>query len=174
MFSFMSKIHLSFFTPWNTVNSKTILTCSLCMHEQCISGTPSYLQVPGTRLGMILWSTGSPSHAGTPVGAYTVVFVFATPCLCLYNWQWQVGVIAILLSWIGLVSFLQKWPVTGVYILMFINTIQSFLKIGFLAVLLVIAFGLAFYMLFFEPDEMVSVLCIPEQSDCSVCSSSWS
>ena len=96
-------------------------------------------------------------------------FVFATPCLCVYNWQWQFGTVTVFLGWIGLVSFLQKWPVTGVYILMFINIIQSFLKIAFLALLLVIAFALAFYMLFFEPDEMVSILCSPEQSDSSVC-----
>ena len=93
-------------------------------------------------------------------------FVFATPCLCVYNWQWQIGAIAVFLSWIGLVSFLQKWPVTGVYILMFINIIQSFLKIAFLALLLVIAFALPFYMLFFETDEMVSILHTPEQLDC--------
>ena len=97
--------------------------------------------------------------------------VFATPCLCVHKWQWQIGVLTVFLSWIGLISFLQKWPVTGVYILMFINIIQSFLKIAFLAFLLVIAFALAFYMLFFEPNEMVSILCTPEQSDCSV---SWS
>ena len=89
-------------------------------------------------------------------------FVFATPCLCLCNWQWQIGVVSVFLSWIGLISFLQKWPVTGVYILMFINIIQSFLKIAFLAFLLVIAFALAFYMLFFEPNEMVSILRTPE------------
>ena len=94
-------------------------------------------------------------------------FVFATPCLCVYSWQWQIGVVSVFLSWIGLISFIQKWPVTGVYILMFINIIQSFLKIAFLALLLVIAFALAFYMLFFEPDEMVRRLCKPEKSDCS-------
>ena len=96
-------------------------------------------------------------------------FVFATPCLCVYNWQWQIGVVSVFLSWIGLISFVQKWPVTGVYVLMFIDIIQSFLKIAFLALLLVIAFALAFYMLFFEPDEMVSILCITEQSDCTFC-----
>ena len=92
--------------------------------------------------------------------------VFATPCLCVYNWQWQIGVVSVFLGWIGLISFLQKWPVTGIYVLMFINIIQSFLKIAFLALLLVIAFALAFYMLFFEPDEMVSIVCIPDQSEC--------
>ena len=87
-------------------------------------------------------------------------FVFATPCLCVYSWQWQIGVVAVFLGWIGLITFLQKWPVTGVYILMFINIIVSFLKIAFLALLLVIAFALGFYMLLYEPDEMVSALCI--------------
>ena len=96
-----------------------------------------------------------------PLYLCSIIFtsVFATPCLCIYNWQWQFGAVAVFLSWIGLISFLQKWHVTGVYILMFINVILSFLKIGFLALLLVIAFALAFYMLFFEPDEMVSILC---------------
>ena len=96
-----------------------------------------------------------------PLYLCSLIFTFGltTPCLCVFNWQWQLGVVAIFLSWIGLISFLQKWHVTGVYILMFINIILSFLKIAFLALLLVIAFALAFYMLFFEPDEMVSILC---------------
>ena len=68
---------------------------------------------------------------------------------------------------------------------MFINIIQSFLKIAFLALLLVIAFALAFYMLFFEPDEMVSISYIVTllvilsymSVDCSynflLCETSW-
>ena len=91
-------------------------------------------------------------------------FVFATPCLCVYSWQWETGALAVFLGWIGLICFLQSWPVTGIYILMFRQIIQSFLKIAFLALLLVIAFALAFYMIFNEADEMVSILCIPEQS----------
>ena len=83
-------------------------------------------------------------------------FVFATPCLCVYSWQWQIGVVAVFLGWVGLITFLQKWHMTGVYVLMFVNILGSFLKVAFLALLLVIAFALAFYMLLFEPDEMVS------------------
>jgi len=41
-------------------------------------------------------------------------------------------------------------------LMMFVNILGSFLKIAFLALLLVIAFALAFYMLLFEPDEIVS------------------
>jgi len=69
------------------------------------------------------------------------------------------------LGWIGLISFLRKWPVTGLYILMFVNIIVSFLKIAFLALLLVIAFALGFYMLLYEPDEMVSTVCIYKLSN---------
>jgi len=85
----------------------------------------------------------------------TFTFVFTTPCLCVYRWQWQIGVAAVFLGWIELIFFLQKWPATGVYLLMFANIVYSFLKIAILALLLVITFGLPFYMLLFEPDEMV-------------------
>ena len=93
-----------------------------------------------------------------PLYLFSIIFtfVFATPCLCVYSWQWQIGVVAVYLGWVGLITFLQKWPVTGVYVLMFVNILGSFMKIAFLALLLVIAFALAFYMLLFEPDEIVS------------------
>ena len=39
---------------------------------------------------------------------------------------------------------------------MFMNILYTFMKIAFLALLLVVAFALAFFMLLFEPDEMVS------------------
>ena len=52
---------------------------------------------------------------------------------------------------------------------MFMNILISFMKIAFLAVLLVIAFALAFYMLLFEPDKMVSgtncVVSVPAPSN---------
>jgi len=92
-----------------------------------------------------------------PLYLFSIIFtfVFATPCLCVHSWQWQIGVVAVFLGWVGLITFLQKWGVTGVYVLMFVNIITTFLKIAFLALLLVVAFALAFYMLLFEPDEMV-------------------
>ena len=94
-----------------------------------------------------------------PLYLFTIffTFVYATPCLCVYSWQWQFGVVAVFLGWVGLVIFLQKWPMTGVYVLMFGKILVTFMKIAFLALLLVIAFALAFYMLLFEPEEMVSI-----------------
>ena len=85
----------------------------------------------------------------------TFVSVFASPCLCVHNWQWQLGVVSVFLAWIVLITYLQKWSLTGMYILMFETIILSFLRIIFLAVLLIIAFSLAFYMLLFDPKETV-------------------
>ena len=84
-------------------------------------------------------------------------FIFNTPCLCVHYWQWQIGVVSVFLAWIVLITFLQKWPLTGVYVLMFLNITGTFLKIVFLAQLLVIAFALAFYMLLSDPNETVSI-----------------
>ena len=35
------------------------------------------------------------------------------------HWQWQIGSIAILLSWLELMLFIQKLPKIGIYVLMF-------------------------------------------------------
>ena len=81
--------------------------------------------------------------------------VFTTPCLHVHHWQWQFGVLAVFLGWIVLITFLQKWPRTGIYVIAFLKIMESFLKVAFLAVLLVIAFALPFYMQFFEPGKTV-------------------
>ena len=81
---------------------------------------------------------------------------FRTPCLHIYHWQWQFGVLAVFLGWLVLITFLQKWPSTGIYVIAFLTTMKSFLKVAFLAVLLVITFALPFYMQFFEPGKTVS------------------
>ena len=41
------------------------------------------------------------------------VSVYNADCLCPTRWQWQIGCIAVFLSWINLVIFGQKIPQTG-------------------------------------------------------------
>jgi len=86
--------------------------------------------------------------------AFTImfIFVFATPCLCPQNWQWQLGILAVFLAWINLVLFVQKFPVVGIYIVMFLKICKTFLWTVVLTTLLIISFGLAFYMAFYEPQ----------------------
>ena len=41
------------------------------------------------------------------------VFVYGTDCLCPMEWQWQIGCIAVFLSWIDLIVIFRKIPLTG-------------------------------------------------------------
>ena len=45
--------------------------------------------------------------------AIIFVSVYNAPCLCPTRWQWQVGVIAMFLTWIDLIIFIQKLPFAG-------------------------------------------------------------
>jgi len=81
---------------------------------------------------------------------------FSQCCVCVENWQWQLGALAIFLAWFDLVLFMKKLPLFGVYVVMFIQIVYTFLRFMFVALLFIIAFGLAFYMLFVQFDEPVS------------------
>ena len=83
------------------------------------------------------------------------VSVFRTPCLCPKGWQWQVGVMAVLLAWIDLIVICSKFPSIGIYVIMFVRIVRTFLKVSILSVLLVVTFGLTFYMTFSEPQFQV-------------------
>ena len=83
------------------------------------------------------------------------VWVFHDDCLCPSAWQWQIGVVAVFLGWIVLIFFISKFPHIGIYVLMFANVFYTFLKVLLLSVLLVLAFGLAFYLAFTQPEILV-------------------
>ena len=85
---------------------------------------------------------------------------FIQCCVCVKNWQWQLGAAAIFLAWFDLVLFMKKLPLFGVYVVMFIKIVYTFLRFMFLALLFIVAFGLAFYMLFVQVDEPVSCVCV--------------
>lgn len=82
------------------------------------------------------------------------VVVFFTDCYCPMRWQWQLGALAVFLGWLDLIIFIRKLPLTGIYVVMFVDIFYTFCRLFFLSLLLVIAFGLAFYMAFYEPILM--------------------
>lgn len=82
-------------------------------------------------------------------------WVFGSPCLCPRGWQWQIGTIAVFLAWIDLMLFFDKFPWIGIYVLMFVKVVSTFIKALFVSSLLVIAFALTLYMLFYEPSIRV-------------------
>ena len=66
------------------------------------------------------------------------------------NWQWQVGAVSVTMSWLNLLSNVRKFPFLGIYVVMFSDVLQTFLRFSIVCTLFVIAFSLGFYALFVE------------------------
>ena len=90
---------------------------------------------------------------------YITSILFATvyfaECQCIALWQWQCGVVAVFLSWLNLMIFVAKFPLTGIYVIMLLQVFYTFLKVVLLSLLLVVAFGISFYMAFHDPSIKV-------------------
>jgi transient receptor potential cation channel subfamily A protein 1 len=74
---------------------------------------------------------------------------------CLLAWQWQIGVGVLWLSWIEFIFLSTQFQLIGVHALMFIRVLKTILKFIPLALLLMIAFGLTFHFLLYQPEFMV-------------------
>ena len=74
------------------------------------------------------------------------VSVFWTPCMCPLKWQWQIGVIAVLLAWINLIGFCANFPSTGIYIIMIGRIFITFVRVVILSMFLLTTFAITFYM----------------------------
>ena len=86
-------------------------------------------------------------------------FFFNKPCACLTFWQWEIGIMATFLAWLNILVLISKFPLVGIYSIMLSRVFLTFLKVALLASLLVIAFGISFFMAFSEPNITVSVEC---------------
>lgn len=69
-------------------------------------------------------------------------------CFCPQAWEWEVGVVSLALSWVVLIVWLQAMHWIGIYVTIMLRIIASFVRVAVFGLLLVVAFGLAFYMLF--------------------------
>ncbi len=88
---------------------------------------------------------------------FSIMFacLFWSRCSCPTGWQWQIGTVAVFLAWIDLMLFFDKFPWIGIYVLMFVKVVSTFVKALFVSILLVIAFALTLYMCFYEPSIQV-------------------
>ena len=84
------------------------------------------------------------------------VIVLSSTSGCLTSMIYNFTMFIVALSWINLVLFLSKLPFTGLYALIFINMVKTFLKLAFFALLLVIGSTLVLVMLFSNPQVPVS------------------
>ena len=83
------------------------------------------------------------------------LFVFFNYCGCPLEWQWQVGIFAVFLGWMNLITYVSKFPNTGIYVLIFYEIVLTFLKLISFSILLVLAFSLIFFMTFNNPEAEV-------------------
>ncbi|XP_068697924.1 transient receptor potential cation channel subfamily A member 1 homolog [Montipora foliosa] len=63
------------------------------------------------------------------------------------NEKQTIGALSIFLAWMSLVSYIQKFPKLGIYVVMFTSILYTFLKFFLIYLLFIIAFGLSFYTL---------------------------
>nr|CAB3267277.1 transient receptor potential cation channel subfamily A member 1 homolog [Phallusia mammillata] len=62
-------------------------------------------------------------------------------------WQWQVGAVAIFLSWMGLIMFIQNVPRFGIFVLMFNDVLRTFMSFFVVFVLFIFGFAFSFHCL---------------------------
>ena len=73
--------------------------------------------------------------------------LYAFYCQSLpYDWPWQCGIFAVFLTWINFFVSMKRFPLIGIYILMYVDILFTFLKIVIMALFFLVAFGMAFYM----------------------------
>ena len=130
------------------ISAIVVILSSLC--RLVLEGIQLKSQFPGYILDWINWM-----EIAIYVFSDIFVWVFHVDCLCPLTWQWQIGVVAVFLGWADLIVFISKFPLTGIYVLMFVKILYTFLKILILSVLLVLAFGLTFYLAFTQPETLV-------------------
>ena len=81
---------------------------------------------------------------------------FNTDCLCAHRWQWQIGTLAVFLTWADFIIFIQKFPMFGIYVVMLVDIFVTFIKAVPTIMMLVLGFSFGFFMLFHQPGTLVS------------------
>lgn len=89
---------------------------------------------------------------------YVCVIFFVFPvghrCWCYSSWRWQIGALALFMTWIHNFILLKHIPRVGQPIAMLFNVYVNFLKLIYLPILLILTFALPFYMLFIGTLEV--------------------
>lgn len=80
---------------------------------------------------------------------YVSVIIMLLPVFIKGNCSVQVSFasIAVFLCWFNLLLLLQRFDQVGIYVVMFLEILQTLIKVLMVFSILIIAFGLAFYIL---------------------------
>ncbi|KAM5158043.1 transient receptor potential cation channel subfamily A member 1 isoform 2-T2 [Mantella aurantiaca] len=81
----------------------------------------------------------------------SIMFVssICTKPLFVAFWQWQAGAIAVFLSWVNFLIYLQRFETCGIYIVMFWEILRTLIRIVVIFFFLILAFGLSFFVVLY-------------------------
>ncbi|XP_075991157.1 transient receptor potential cation channel A1 isoform X2 [Anticarsia gemmatalis] len=77
----------------------------------------------------------------------STLMVFPTICGYFTEIQFSAASITVFLAWFELLLLLQRFDQVGIYVVMFLEILQTLIKVLMVFSILIIAFGLAFYIL---------------------------
>ncbi|XP_071487930.1 LOW QUALITY PROTEIN: transient receptor potential cation channel subfamily A member 1-like [Diadema antillarum] len=63
------------------------------------------------------------------------------------HFQWECGAVAIFLAWFNFLLYQQRLGTTGIYVVMFLHILKTLIRVVFVFLILVIAFGMSFFIL---------------------------
>ena len=86
-----------------------------------------------------------------------VIPVYINHCGCASHWQWQVGIVSVLLVWLDLIMSASNIPGISLFVIMFREIASTFFRLIFFALLLIIAFTLMLFMMFHNPTHTAKV-----------------
>ncbi|CAG9763418.1 unnamed protein product [Ceutorhynchus assimilis] len=72
----------------------------------------------------------------------------------IYEIQFSFASMVVFLSWFNLLLLLQRFDQVGIYVVMFLEILQTLIKVLMVFSILIIAFGLAFYILLSRGDHL--------------------
>ena len=117
----------------------------------CINLTLEGLQVFNRKLK---YFTEWQNYVEISLSTLTISFVLSVrfnDCFCPNASQWQLGSVVIFLAWANLILLMKSIPFVAISINMLISIMNSFVKLVFLSVLLIVAFGIPLFLLFHQP-----------------------
>ena len=88
----------------------------------------------------------------------TFVFVFFNDCGCPKEWQWKIGLLAMLTAWTNAIFFAFKFPAIGIFVLIFYKIVITFLKVALFSLVLILGFSFILLMVFHNPDSQVTTI----------------
>ncbi|KAL3312034.1 hypothetical protein Ciccas_009380 [Cichlidogyrus casuarinus] len=63
------------------------------------------------------------------------------------EWQWQLGSTCVLLAWLNLLVSMRKLPYFGIYVIMKLKVLKTFLQFSFIYLPMLVAFAMSFTLI---------------------------